>query len=99
MPAAARVGDLGTPFVTVPVIATGSPDVLINGRPCAREDDITASFKKKQGRKILVLISTILAPSSNANVFVNNKPVAQIGTKMTNGAKVITGSDNVFIGR
>jgi uncharacterized Zn-binding protein involved in type VI secretion len=98
MAAAAKVGDLGTPFVTVPIIITGSPDVFINGRPAARKDDITASFQKKQGQKILVLTSTVLASPGVPTVFINGKPVAQIGTPMTNGAKIITGSESVFIG-
>jgi len=98
MPAAAKVGDLGTPFVTVPVIVTGSPNVFINGAPVARENDITASFQKKSGSKIIVVTSTILAPSGNPTVFVNDRPIAQIGTPMTNGAKIVTGSETVFIG-
>jgi uncharacterized Zn-binding protein involved in type VI secretion len=98
MPAAAKVGDTGTPFVTVPIISTGSPDVFINGTPVARENDITASFQKMQGKKVVVVTSTILAPPGNPTVFVNNKPIAQIGTPMTNGAKIITGSVNVSIG-
>jgi uncharacterized Zn-binding protein involved in type VI secretion len=98
MAAAAKVGDLGTPFVTVPIFITGSPDVFIDGRPAARKDDITASFQKKQGQKVIVLTSTILSPSGDSTVFINGKPVAQIGTPMTNGAKIITGSESVFIG-
>ena len=98
MAAAAKVGDTGTPFVTIPVIVTGSPDVFINGTPAARENDITASFQKRQGQKTIVVTSTILAPPGNPTVFVNDKPIAQIGTPMTNGAKVITGSLNVSIG-
>ena len=98
MAAAAKVGDLGTPFVTVPIIITGSPDVFINGRPAARENDITASFQKREGQKTIVVTSTILAPSGVPTVFINGKPVAQIGTPMTNGAKIITGSESVFIG-
>jgi uncharacterized Zn-binding protein involved in type VI secretion len=98
MAAASKVGDLGTPFVTVPIIITGSPDVFIDGKPVARENDTTASFQKKQGQKIIVLTSTILAPPGDPTVFINGKPAAQIGTPMTNGAKIITGSESVFIG-
>jgi uncharacterized Zn-binding protein involved in type VI secretion len=98
MPAVAKIGDLGTPFVTVPIVITGSPDVLVGGRPIARQDDITASFQKTSGSKIITVTSTILAPAGTPTVFVNNKPVAQIGTPMTNGAKIVTGSESVFIG-
>ena len=98
MAAAAKVGDTGTPFVTVPVIVTGSPNVFINGTPVARENDITASFQKMQGKKVVVVTSTILAPPGNPTVFVNDRPIAQIGTPMTNGAKVVTGSINVNLG-
>ena len=98
MSAAAKVGDLGTPFVTVPVIATGSPNVFFNGTPVARENDLTASFQKMEGKKIVTVISTILAPPGNPTVFVNDRPIAQIGTPMTNGAKVVTGSPDIFVG-
>jgi uncharacterized Zn-binding protein involved in type VI secretion len=94
----ARVGDTETPFVTVPVIVTGSPDVQINGRPVAREGDFTGTFKKKQGRSIVTLTSQLLTPSGEQTVFINGKPIAQIGTPGTNGTKVVTGSENVFIG-
>ena len=98
MAAAAKVGDLGNPFVTVPVIVTGSPDVFIDGKPAARRDDITASFQKMEGKKVVVVTSTILEPSGTPTVFINGKPVAQIGTPMTNGARIVTGSESVFIG-
>jgi len=98
MPAVARVGDFCAPFVTVPVIITGSSDVFVNGRPVAREGDFTGTFKKKQGRSIVTLTSQLLAPSGEQTVFINGKSVAQIGTPGTNGTKVVTGSENVFIG-
>lgn len=97
MPAVSRVGDVCAPFVTVPVIVTGSPNVFVNGRPVAREGDFTGTFKKKQGRSILTLTSQLLAPKGQQTVFVNGKPVAQIGTPGTNGTKVVTGSSNVNI--
>jgi uncharacterized Zn-binding protein involved in type VI secretion len=98
MSAVAKVGDLETSFVTTPVIVTGSPDVFINGRPVAREGDFTGTFKKKQGRSIVTLTSQLLTPSGEQTVFINGKPIAQIGTPGTNGTKVVTGSENVFIG-
>jgi uncharacterized Zn-binding protein involved in type VI secretion len=51
-----------------------------------------------QGKKVVVVTSTILAPPGNPTVFVNDRPIAQIGTPMTNGAKVVTGSINVNLG-
>ena len=98
MPAVARVGDFCAPLVTVPVIVTGSTDVFIGGRPVAREGDFTATFKKKQGNKTVVLTAQLLAPSGEQTVFINGKSVAQIGTPGTNGTKVVTGSETVFIG-
>ena len=98
MPAIARVGDLCAPLVTVPVIITGSTDVFIGGRPVAREGDFTGTFQKKQGRSIVTLTSQLLAPSGEQTVFINGKSVAQIGTPGTNGTKVVTGSETVFIG-
>jgi len=98
MPAVAKVGDFCAPFVTVPVIVTGSPDVYVNDNPAAREGDYTADFKKLVGKKVITLTSQLLAHNDKQTVFINDKPVAQIGTPGTEETVVVTGSDNVNIG-
>lgn len=96
MPAVSRVGDVCAPFVTVPIIVTGSPNVFVNGQPVARQGDFTATFKKRQGRKIKIFVSQLLIPPGSPTVFVNGKLIAKIGTLGTNDTVVVTGSTNVF---
>ena len=96
MLAVSRVGDVCAPFVTVPIIVTGSPNVFVNGAPVARLLDFTADFKKIVGKDIKIFVSQLLVPPGAPTVFVNGKPIAKIGTLGTNGTVVVTGSLNVF---
>ncbi len=98
MPAVSKVGDTCKPFISVPIIVTGSPDVFVNGKPVAREGDYTGTFQKRRGRRVVSIDSQLLAHNDDQTVFVNDKPVAQIGTPGTNETVVITGSPNVNIG-
>lgn len=98
MAAVSKVGDVCAPFVTVPIIVTGSPNVFVNGTPVARQDDFTADFKKIVGKDIKIFVSQLLSPPNSPTVFANGKPIAQIGTPGTNDTVVVTGSNNVFAG-
>lgn len=66
-------------------IAQGSPDVLINGLPAARQGDTTDC-----GGAVSDLVST--------TVFINGKPAALAGSLHSHGGVVIGGSGDVLIG-
>ncbi|MDR6235191.1 putative Zn-binding protein involved in type VI secretion [Pseudomonas psychrotolerans] len=65
-------------------IASGSPDVLINGLPAARVGDSTAC-----GDVIV---------QGSATVFVNGQPLALLGSATAHGGVIISGSGDVLVG-
>lgn len=87
---AARLGDIDTghpPAPPTPII-TGSPNVFINGRPAARQDDMLAPHHPG--------IRTITGGSGS--VFINGKSAARVSDSINCGGRIITGSTNVSIG-
>lgn len=66
-------------------IATGSPDVLINGLPAARQGDTTACGSS--------LVAQVIP-----NVLINGRPAVVMGSAGSHGDVVIGGSGDVFIG-
>lgn len=104
MPAAARLGDKAQvdadahgcpacPHPGIGPIVTGSPDVLVNGRPAARQDDLGIhaaccgpnNFTIKKG---------------SPTVYVNGKPFARMNdnTKHCGGSgPIVEGSPDVYI--
>lgn len=95
MPAAARVGDLGVPHCSPYVIATGSLDVLINGRPAARVGDISAPHLVP-AKKCFAHIAPIVIGSTS--VLINGKPAAYVGSYLAGCTFVATGSLDVTVG-
>jgi|LakMenEpi03Aug12_release.lakeMendotaPanAssembly.Ray.scaffolds.fasta_scaffold567286_2 uncharacterized Zn-binding protein involved in type VI secretion len=96
MPALARVGDKGVPHCSPFTIATGSPDVFVNGRPAAFSGSMSSPhlipFKKK---KCLPHVSNVLAKPRA--VFINGLPAACVGDTLTACTAIATGSLDVFI--
>lgn len=83
---AARVTDvIACPLHVASAIATGSPDVLINGLPAARQGDASTCAS--------TLVSNVI-PS----VLINGRPAAVIGSLTSHGGMVIAGSPTVLIG-
>lgn len=66
-------------------IASGSPDVLFNGIPAARQGDTTACGSAISGQVI---------PS----VLINGRPAVVTGSTGSHGDVVVGGSGNIFIG-
>jgi uncharacterized Zn-binding protein involved in type VI secretion len=95
MPAAARVGDLGVPHCSPYTIATGSTDVLINGRPAARVGDVSIPHLRP-GRKCRTHIASIAVGSTS--VLINGKPAAYVGSYLSGCTFVATGSSDVIVG-
>ncbi|MCH8507139.1 MAG: type VI secretion system PAAR protein, partial [Ectothiorhodospiraceae bacterium] len=92
---AARLTDMGDKHDGFPAtpIMEGSPDVLINGRPAARQGDAlvphTKPKKSSHPRNIA---------EGSASVFINGKPAARLGDAISCGGVIIGGSGDVFIG-
>lgn len=95
MPAAARLGDSGVPHCSSFVIATGSPNVFINGLPAASVGDITTSHLMPAG-KCVSHVATIT--SGSPRVLVNGRPLATLGSVIAGCTAVATGSPNVIAG-
>ena len=84
MPRAARIGDIGACAVHGPnSLATGSPNVKINGIPAHRiSDSWSCGAAQAEG---------------SPNVRVNRLPLGRIGDQGDHGGPVATGSPNVYV--
>ena len=96
MPAVARKGDAGVVHCSGYTIATGSPDVFINGTPAARVGDTSTSHLRPGSPGCNPHVSTISAGSSS--VFVNGMPLARVGDPLTACTTIAQGSGDVFAG-
>jgi uncharacterized Zn-binding protein involved in type VI secretion len=90
----ARLGDIGVPHCSPFVIATGSPDVFVNGLPLAALGDITTPHLLPAPKVCPVHVGVIRGGSFK--VFVNGRPVARIGEKLLACTLIATGSFDVF---
>ena len=95
MPAVARLGDAGVVHCSGYVIATGSPNVFVNGRPAARVGDVS-SVHLKPGSPCPPHTSTIAVGSGS--VFVNGLPLARIGDPLAGCTVIAQGSPDVSAG-
>ncbi|WP_254592361.1 type VI secretion system PAAR protein [Pectobacterium polaris] len=99
MPGAARLNDIGSGHDCFPEtpITEGSPDVIINGQPAARQGDAVLLHgcpcpnapHDVHPRKIAEGSSTVI---------INGKPAARIGDSINCGGVIVSGSGNVIIG-
>lgn len=96
MPGVARQGDAGLVHCTGYTIASGSPNVRINGRPAARDGDFSTPHKRPGGKKCCVHTSTIQA---SRTVKVNGRPLACMGDRLSGCTAIASGSKNVFVGQ
>ena len=76
------------------MIATGSPDVFVNGLPLAALGDITTPHLFPAPKVCPVHVGVIRGGSFK--VFVNGRPVARIGEKLLACTLIATGSFDVF---
>jgi len=95
MPAAARLGDLGVPHCSPYVIATGSTDVLINGRPAARVGDFSTPHLRP-GNPCPGHVAPIAVGSTSVSI--NGRPAAFVGSYLAGCTFVATGSADVVTG-
>ena len=91
----ATVGSLGVPHCSPYTIATGSPNVFVNGLPVATLGSISTPhfmFAKKCFPHV--------APVSfgSTSVFVNGLPIARLGDPLALCTFIATGSPTVFAG-
>jgi uncharacterized Zn-binding protein involved in type VI secretion len=99
MPSAARLGDSCAGhgcFPATPIIA-GSGDVIINGKPAAREGDAVL-FHACPCPKMPHGIHSRAISGGSSNVFINGKAAARVGDAIGCGGSVAAGSGNVIIG-
>ncbi|MEE4716347.1 RHS repeat-associated core domain-containing protein [Pseudomonas alliivorans] len=71
-------------------IESGSRNVFINGRAAAIVENSTAVCDKHS--------PIVKVAEGSTNVFINDKAAARKGDKLTCGARIASGSNNVFIG-
>jgi uncharacterized Zn-binding protein involved in type VI secretion len=95
MPAVSRKGDAGVPHCSGYVIAEGSPDVYLDGRPVARVGD-RATSHLKPGSPCKSHTPPIVRGSST--VFVNGRQIARIGDPLAACTTIAEGSPNMFAG-
>ena len=74
MPGVATVGSTGVPHSGVPKVDSGSPDVIVNGKACARVDDSIVAHR--YGKKT----HTSKIGTGNSTVLVNGRPIAIVGS-------------------
>ena len=72
------------------VIATGSHNVFINGRPAAIATDSMAECAEDGGSQQMA--------EGSSRVYINGLPAVRTGDQTTCGGKVMTGSGDVVIG-
>ena len=97
MPRAARQGDPGVFHCSPFSIASGSPNVFINGIPAARMMADGAVIHLKPGGKLC----TIHMPKINSGaqtVMINKMPAARVGSSFAGCTSVAGGSPDVEIG-
>lgn len=70
--AVARLGDT---FTDTDIVATGSGDVFINNKPCARLGDMTTGHTLPNHG----VYPPVPIISGSGSVFVNNKPIVRLG--------------------
>jgi len=95
MPAAARKGDAGVVHCSGYVIAEGSPDVFVNGKPVARKGDQSTSHLRP-GSPCPSHVAPI--EGSSSTVFVNGRGLARVGDGLTACTSIAQGSPDVVVG-
>jgi uncharacterized Zn-binding protein involved in type VI secretion len=95
MPAVARLGDAGVVHCSGYNIATGSPNVFVNGRPAARVGDIS-SVHLMPGSPCPSHTAPIAVGSGS--VFVNGLSLARIGDPLAGCTVIAQGSPDVSAG-
>lgn len=95
MPAVTRTGDANTGHDACPptTLASGSPNVFVNGKAVGRVGDPYVAHGCKDHPSHVGTIATG-APC----VFVNGKAVGRIGDAVSCGGTVAQGSSDVFVG-
>lgn len=93
----ATIGSRGVPHCSPYTIATGSPNVFVNGLPVATLGSISTPHLKPAGRKCFPHVAAVTTGSTS--VFVNGKPMARVGDSLAMCTFIATGSPTVFVGK
>lgn len=97
MPGVARAGDSGLIHCSSYVIASGSPNVLVNGRPAARVGDASSLHLKPIGKSKCAPHVAVIT-SGSPTVLINGRPAARIGSGLADCTRIVQGSTNVIVG-
>lgn len=99
MPGAARLNDIGSGHDCFPEtpITEGSPDVIINGQPAARQGDTVQLHGCPCPTAPHGVHSRKIAEGSST-VIINGENAARIGDSINCGGVITSGSGNVIIG-
>ena len=90
----ATIGSLGVPHCSPYSIATGSPNVFVNGKPVATLGSISTPHLFPARR---CPPHTAIVSSGSTSVFVNGKPMARVGDRLAACTFIASGSTNVFV--
>ena len=93
---AARIGDMCIVHCSLPVVGSGSPNVLVNSIPASRVGDAIVPHLRPGGDDC-VIHSTVIG-SGSATVFINSIPAAHVGSALVACTSIAQGSPNVFYG-
>jgi uncharacterized Zn-binding protein involved in type VI secretion len=96
MPAQARVGDPGVPHCSPYVIATGSTDVIVNGKPAATVGSLSTPHLIPAGRFCVTHVAPVVFGSRS--VIINGKPAARVGDPLGGCTLIALGSFDVITG-
>jgi uncharacterized Zn-binding protein involved in type VI secretion len=96
VPAIARVGDAGVVHCSGYTIATGSPNVFINGRAVARQGDLSTTHLRPNSPSCTPHTAPIQSCSST--VFINGRGIARVGDTLAGCTSIAQGSPDVFAG-
>ena len=96
MPGQTRLGDNDTGHDACPPrpLASGSPDVIVNGQKAGR---VGVDNYAVHGCVVHAPHSAVVA-SGSKTVFINGAPAARIGDPVSCGSSVAVGSGNVIVG-
>lgn len=99
MPFAARMGDLDAVHCSVPIRASGSPNVLINLRPAVRVAvDFNTPHLLPCGCPPCCCLHAAPVGTGAATVLINGLPATRVGDTVALCTFIATGSPNVLIG-
>jgi RNA polymerase sigma factor (sigma-70 family) len=92
----AKKNNTSTEEINAKIIDNLQSDVFFDGKPVARDGDVSTTHQKPSGNKCVPHVSKIIA--RNSTVFINGRPIATVGDRMSDCTQIIQGSETVVVG-